>query len=152
MRGVNLLTYSRSADKWGENYQELHLLFQFTNELKSVALKADINQVLEVVKAEKKLILKQRLLVRRRKDKSEVFCLFQEGRRDLVVKIGINTSETRKEILSITTVYESPNAKLLVVEPDPEHTTLLFVLDERQNIITIKDATQITGDKFSKTI
>ena len=90
--------------------------------------------------------MKQRPLVRRRKDSSHVYCLVQKGTRDEIVKIGINT-ESPSDPLRIATIYESPNSRLVILEADPESAKHLFLLDEEQRIIKIKDIAKNFGDK-----
>ena len=46
-----------------------------------------------------------------------------------MIKVGIE-SERRTTRLEITSIYESANSKLVALEPDPESTKRLFVLDE----------------------
>lgn len=93
--------------------------------------------------------MKQRFLVRKQQDKSHIYCLTQKGSRDEIVKIGIN-EESPHEPLQVTSIYESPNSRLLILEHDPENTKYLFVLDEELRIIKIEDAEERSGKNSEK--
>ena len=52
----------------------------------------------------------------------------------------------------ISSIYESPNSKLVVLEADPESNKHLFIIDEEQRIVTIEDGAKISGDKSAYNI
>ena len=83
-------------------------------------------------------VMKKRLLVRRNKDISHIYCLVAKGTRDEIVKIGIDTASP-SDPLRIMTIFASRNSRLLVLEPDPDNRKHLFVLDEEQRIILLED-------------
>ena len=49
LRSVHLLTHFKAADKWSKGYQEMHLVFQFVNDLKQVKLTKMQNKIHSVV-------------------------------------------------------------------------------------------------------
>ena len=93
--------------------------------------------------------MKQRLLVRRRNDKGHVYCLVSKGNRDEVYKIGVNSNSQTdaKEQIHAVSIWDSPTSKLLALEPDPESSDRLFVLDAEKHIITLEDSEKNTVDK-----
>ena len=122
----------------------MQLLFQFTKDVWATSLSKS-EGIVEILEAEGR-VMKRRALVRRSKDSGHVYCLVQKGTRDEIVKIGINT-ESPSDPLRIATIYESPNARLVILEADPESAKHLFLLDEEQRIIKIKDIAKNFGDK-----
>lgn len=43
------------------------------------------------------------------------------------------------EMIKIVEIFESHNSKLLVIEPDPQNSRHLFVVDEGEQILKIDD-------------
>lgn len=50
---------------------------------------------------------------------------------------------------SVETVFESSNSKLLVLEPDPENGTQLFVVDEELRVTILQDNRDKEGSKVT---
>ena len=61
----------------------------------------------------------------------------EKGSRYALIRIKIKGDS---EHLSVESIYESSNAKLLAVELDPEDYDQFFVLDEEQQVIVVKDS------------
>lgn len=97
--------------------------------------------------------MKQRLLVRRRNDMGHVYCLVTKGMRDEVFKIGLmqttDTNDRAGQIHAIS-IWDSPTSKLVILEPDPENSERLFVLDEEQRITTLEDSLKSAVEKSSQ--
>ena len=63
--------------------------------------------------------MKKRYIVRKPFDTGQVYCLASRGTRDEVLRIKLDIDHP--EGFQSETVYESSNAKLLALEPDPEN-------------------------------
>lgn len=69
--------------------------------------------------------MKQRYMIHRPFDKDQIYCLAEKGTRDEVLRIRFDG-----DIAQVEAIYESSNAKLLALEPDPEDGARLFIIDE----------------------
>ena len=99
------------------------IVFQFEEELWAVNLK---NQVLTQPVLDPEVYkMMPRYAVRRPFDKDQIYCLAEKGTRYEVLRIRFESDGTHVE-----PIYESTNAKLLALEPDPEHINRLFIVDE----------------------
>ena len=54
-----------------------------------------------------------------------------------IVRIGL--SDAGSEKLTTTTIYESHSSRIILVEPDPDHSKKLFVLEDEQKLVRIED-------------
>ena len=122
----------------------MQLLFQFRKNVWATSLSKS-EGIVEILEAEGR-VMKRRPLVRRSKDSGHVYCLVQKGTRDEIVKIGINT-ESPSDPLRIASIYESPNSRLVILESDSESAKNLFILDEEQRIIKLKESAKDFGEK-----
>ena len=114
---------------------EAHLILQYEDEIWTINLKkaGQSSPVLDPESHE----MKKRFIVRKPFDTSQVYCLASRGTRDEVLRIKLDADHP--EGFKCETVYESSNAKILALEPDPENCSQIFVLDEEHRVTLLRD-------------
>ena len=131
LRSINLLT--NKVDK----ETNVYLICQFTDELWSIPLRNPEGASTLLEKESMKM--KQRLVVRRLKDKSHIYCLVQKGSRDQVLRIS-QIDEDHNDHPALESVFESSQAKMIVLEADPKSDLCLFVITDQQQILKLVDS------------
>ena len=75
--------------------------------------------------------------VRSYKDKAQIYCIASSSSKEVVVKVLLSSGEGDDETIQTVDIFESISSRILVIEPDPEDHTCLFLICEDEQIYKV---------------
>ena len=59
-------------------------------------------------------------------DSNRIYCIAESGMHERIIRIELES----RDRLSVMDIYESSNARILAIEPDPESKNNFYIIDE----------------------
>ena len=80
-----------------------------------------------------------RYAVRRKNDTSHVYCIVETIHSQSVSVVRVSLDQHDGEKLRVDNIYEVYSTKIVLIEPDPDNSKQLFVLEDDQKLTRIED-------------